>query len=45
MTTDHSSHTAVVTGANSGVGLEAAAQFAPARDGRVVVTTRTGARG
>lgn len=41
MTTDHSSHIAVVTGANSGVGLEAAAQLAQAGYGRVVVTART----
>ena len=36
--------TVVVTGANSGVGLEAAAQFAQAGYGRVVVTARSSAK-
>ncbi|MFT5223064.1 MAG: NAD(P)-dependent dehydrogenase (short-subunit alcohol dehydrogenase family) [Glaciecola sp.] len=41
---NNTDRTAVVTGASSGVGLEAAAQFATAGYGRVVITARSDAK-
>ncbi|MBH0010037.1 SDR family NAD(P)-dependent oxidoreductase [Salinibacterium sp. SWN1162] len=41
---NHAAHTALVTGASSGVGWEAAAQLAEAGYGRVIVTARTPAK-
>ena len=38
---DHSSHTALVTGANAGLGFEASAQLAEAGYGRVILACRT----
>ena len=38
---DHSEHTALVTGANSGLGFEAAAQLADAGYSRVILACRT----
>ncbi len=42
--TKHEKHTVLLTGANSGVGLEAAAQFAEAGWGRVILACRTEAK-